>query len=259
METYVDGLKINYRVSGEGKNVVLIHGWGASLKSFQPVHNYLEKHFCTYSIDLPGFGESQEPKEIWSSEEYAELVIKFLKQLNIEEPILIGHSFGGKVSIRVAASNNKINKVILIGSAGIKPRRKPNYYFKVYSYKLAKNIFKLPFLNKYSDKVMENFKKKSGSADYRNASGIMQQVFVKVVNEDIRWLLPQIKVPVLLIWGENDTATPLADGQIMEKSMIDAGLVVLKKAGHYAYLDKFNEFIIIISNFLKKDMVDKVD
>lgn len=258
METYVDGLKINYRVSGEGKNVVLIHGWGASLKSFQPVHNYLEKYFCTYSIDLPGFGESQEPKEVWSSEEYADLVSKFLDKLNIEEPILIGHSFGGKVSIRLAA-NKRINKIILIGSAGIKPKRKPEYYFKVYSYKLAKNIFKLPFLNKYSEKVMNYFKKKAGSSDYRNASGIMQQVFVKVVNEDIKWLLPQIKVPTLLIWGENDTATPVADGQIMEKSMIDAGLVILKKAGHYAYLDKFNEFIIIISNFLKKDMVGKVD
>jgi pimeloyl-ACP methyl ester carboxylesterase len=242
-------------MSGEGKSVVLIHGWGASLKTFQPVHNYLEKYFCTYSIDLPGFGDSQEPKEVWSSEEYADLVGKFLDKLKIEEPILVGHSFGGKVSIRLAAAR-KINKVILVGSAGIKPKRKPEYYVKVYSYKLAKNIFKLPVLNKYSEKVLSNFKKKTGSDDYRNASGIMQQIFVKVVNEDIRWL-PQIKVPTLLVWGENDTATPVGDGKIMEQGMLDAGLVILKKAGHYAYLDKFNEFVIIISSFLKKDMVSK--
>lgn len=87
----------------------------------------------------------------------------------------------------------------------------------------------------------------------------MQQILVKSVNEDVKWLMPQIKAPVLLVWGENDTATPVSNGQLMEKLMLDAGLVVLKNAGHFAYLDKYNEFIIIISNFLKKDMVESID
>ena len=258
MNLYIDKLKVNYKVSGSGKNVVLLHGWGCSVKTFEPVHNYLEKNFCTYSIDLPGFGESQEPETIWDVEDYGNLIIKFLEKLNIEEPILMGHSFGGKICIFLA-SKIKVNKVILIGSTGIKPKRKPIYYFKVYSYKLAKHVFNLPFLKKYRDQVLSSFKKKTGSEDYRNASGIMQQILVKSVNEDAKWLMPQIKAPVLLIWGENDTATPVSDGQVMEKLMLDAGLVVLKNAGHYAFLDKFNEFTIIISNFLKKDMVENID
>ena len=258
MDLYIDKLKVNYKVSGTGKNVVLLHGWGCSIKTFEPVHNYLEKNFCTYSIDLPGFGQSDEPPSVWGVVEYSDLVIKFLEELNVEEPILMGHSFGGKICIFIAAKKN-IKKVILIGSTGVKPKRKPIYYFKVYNYKLAKHVFNLPFLKKYRDDVLNSFKKKTGSTDYRNASGIMQQILVKSVNEDIKYLMPQVKAAVLLIWGENDTATPVSDGKIMEKLMVDAGLVVLKNAGHYAYLDKFNEFIIIISNFLKKDMVKYID
>ena len=254
MKINIDELKVNYKVTGNGKNIVLLHGWGCTIKTFEPVHNYLEKNFCTYSIDLPGFGESQEPTTVWGVEEYGNLVIKFLEKLNIEEPILIGHSFGGKISIFVA-TKIKINKIILIGSAGVKPKRKPSYYFKVYSYKLAKHAFNLPFLKRYREQVLNNFKKKAGSEDYKNASGIMQKILVKSVNEDVKHLMIKVKASVLLIWGENDTATPVSDGKIMEKLMPDAGLVVLKNAGHYAYLDKFNEFIIIISNFLKKDMV----
>lgn len=258
MDLCIDKLKVNYKVSGTGRNVVLLHGWGCCIKTFEPVHNYLEKNFYTYSIDLPGFGESEEPKTVWGVEEYGNLVIKFLEELNIENPILIGHSFGGKISIFIAAKK-KVNKVILIGSTGVKPKRKPSYYFKVYSYKLAKHTFSLPLLRNYKDQVLSSFKKKTGSADYRTASGIMQQILVKSVNEDLKWLMPQVKVPVLLIWGENDMDTPVSAGKTMEKLMVDAGLVVLKNAGHYAYLDKFNEFCIIISNFLRKDMVKDID
>lgn len=121
LEIVIDNLKVNYKVSGKGKNVLLIHGWGASIKSFEPVHNYLEKNFCTYSIDLPGFGESQEPPTVWAVEQYADLVGKFLDQLDIDNPILVGHSFGGKISIYLSA-HRKVNKVILIGSTGIKPK-----------------------------------------------------------------------------------------------------------------------------------------
>lgn len=254
MNLIIDDIKVNYKVSGKGKNVVLLHGWGCQIKTFEPVHKYLEKYFCTYSLDFPGFGESPEPPENWGIYEYAALVEKFLDKLNIEDPILIGHSFGGRVSIIVSA-HRKVNKVILVDSAGILPKRSLKYYYKVYTYKAVKNIFKLPILNKYYDKVVNGAKKKSGSEDYRNASEVMKKVFVKVVNEDLKWLLCQMKAPTLLIWGENDTATPVSDGKIMEQMIADAGLVVLKNAGHYSYLDKYNEFIIIISKFLEKDMV----
>ncbi|MDP4145931.1 MAG: alpha/beta hydrolase [Bacillota bacterium] len=249
----IDGVKLNYKVSGKGKNVVLLHGWGCSIQTFAPVHNYLEKNFCTYSIDFPGFGESDDPPEPWSIYDYADFVSKFLDKLNIEDPILIGHSFGGRVSI-IISSQRKVNKIILTGSAGVKPKRSPMYYIKVYSYKAFKNILRLPILNKHREEILEKYRKKVGSSDYKALTGVMQRTFVKVVNEDLQHLMPKIKASTLLIWGENDTATPVSDGRIMEKKIPDAGLVVLKNAGHYAYLDKFNQFIAIITSFLKNDM-----
>ena len=260
MDICINNMNIHYHVSGQGKNVILLHGWGGSIKSFEPVHKNLEKDFTVYSLDLPGFGKSQEPAEPWGAEEYADTVEKFIKELAIDKPILVGHSHGGKTSILVAAGKRvELNKVILVDSAGIKPKRSFNYYARVYFFKACKNLFKLPFLNKYSDQVIESMRKKFGSSDYKNASGVMRQTLVKLVNTDVRHLLPEIRVSTLLIWGDKDTATPLSDGQLMEKLIPDAGLVVLKNCGHFSYLEKLQEFLIIIREFLRKDMVQKHD
>ncbi|MDR3590406.1 MAG: alpha/beta hydrolase [Negativicutes bacterium] len=258
MNAVIEGLKINYKMSGRGRPVLVLHGWGGRIESMEPIHRHLEKSFTVYSVDLPGFGQSDEPPEAWDSVRYKEIVEKLIDELGIAEPILIGHSFGGKVSIRVAAER-KIRKLILVDSAGIKPTRTVDYYLRVYLYKTVKAVLQLPVIRTLAADTVENFKKRMGSDDYRNASGVMRQTLVKAVNEDVRELLPRIQVPTLLIWGENDTATPVEDGKIMEKLIPDAGLVVLKNAGHFAYLDKMNDFLIIISEFLKKDMEDRRD
>lgn len=249
----VEDMKINYVVSGEGKDVVILHGWGCEIKTVQPIHKFLEKYFKVYSLDLPGFGGSDEPQYPFGGADYARVVDGFLKQLNIDNPILIGHSNGGRTSIHLAAKR-KVNKLILVDSSGIKPKRSLNYYVKVYTYKAMKNIFNLPLLRQHKEKMMEKYKKKVGSSDYKNASGVMQSTLVKLVNEDARDLLPQIKVPTLLIWGEKDTATPVGDAKIMEKMIPDAGLVVFKNASHYSYLDNLNQFLIVVKEFLKNDI-----
>ncbi|WP_158738461.1 alpha/beta fold hydrolase [Alteribacillus sp. YIM 98480] len=252
MNIDIDGVKVNYHVSGEGANVVLLHGWGANIQAFAPVHQSLEKHFKVWSIDFPGFGESEEPPEPWTVGDYTEMLGKFLSKLEIDQPILVGHSFGGRVSIKYASSHT-VRKVVLVDSAGIKPRRKLKYYVKVYTYKAFKKLLKLPVINRYEEVILTKVKGKLGSADYKNVSGTMQQTMVKVVNEDLRHHLPHINVPTLLVWGENDEATPVADGQLMEEMIPDAGLVILEKAGHYAYLDKLNQFLIVLDSFLQKD------
>lgn len=252
MYTDINDVKVHYKVSGEGKNIVLLHGWGVDSKTFEPVHQYLEKNFRVYSLDFPGFGQSEEPPKPWGVENYADFLSAFLKQFNIEDPILLGHSFGCRVSIYYAA-REKVRKLIFTGAAGIKPKRKPMYYIKVYTYKFLKKLFKLPIINKYEEELLKKLKSKLGSSDYKNVSGIMQQTFVKVVNEDLKHLLPSIHAPTLLIFGEKDTATPVEDGKTMEKLIPDAGLVVMKNAGHYAFLEKLNEFLIIVDSFLLKD------
>ncbi len=258
MNAVIEGLKINYNMSGRGRPVVVLHGWGARIETVEPIHRHLEKYFTVYSLDLPGFGQSDEPPEAWGSNRYKEIVEKFMDELDIRDPILIGHSFGGKVSIRIAAER-KVRKLILVDSAGIKPTRTADYYLRVYFYKTVKTVLQLPVVRDLAADTVERFKKRMGSDDYRNASGVMRQTLVKAVNEDVRELLPRILAPTLLIWGENDTATPVGDGKIMEELIPDAGLVVLKDAGHFAYLDKLNDFLIIISEFLKKDMEDRRD
>ncbi|WP_252313015.1 alpha/beta fold hydrolase [Sinobaca sp. H24] len=248
----IDGVNVHYQVSGEGANVMLLHGWGANVQTFAPVHQRLEKDFKVWSIDFPGFGESDEPPEPWSVGDYTEMLGKLIRKLDIEDPVLMGHSFGGRVSIKYSAANS-VRKVILVDSAGVLPKRTFKYYYKVYTYKTLKKLLKLPLINKYEQSIMARVKGKVGSSDYKDVSGVMQQTFVKVVNEDLTHHMPDIKVPVLLVWGENDEATPVADGKRMEELIPDAGLVVLKRAGHYSYLDNLNEFIVIIDHFLQKE------
>ncbi|MCG6186382.1 alpha/beta fold hydrolase [Maribellus maritimus] len=245
----INGLNIRFKKTGEGATVLLLHGWGCDLNIFERVQNELEKTFQVYSIDFPGFGESEPPKEIWGVEEYTQFIESFIKTENIKNPILIGHSFGGRVSI-LFSSRNKTEKVILVGSAGVKPKRKLKYYFKVYTYKTIKRIVLLLFSSQKANAILENYRKKNGSSDYQNANGIIRDILVKVVNEDLKHVMPKMKSPTLLIWGENDTETPVSDAKIMEKLIPDAGLVVLKNSGHYCFLEKRNEFLIIVNNFL---------
>jgi pimeloyl-ACP methyl ester carboxylesterase len=244
--------KIKYNLSGNGNPVILLHGWGCDLNIFQQIQNNLLQWFTVYSIDFPGFGGSQPPLKAWSVYDYADITQLFLLKLNIKNPILIGHSFGGRVSI-ILSSRLQIKKVILVDSAGIKPPRSLKYYLKVYSFKALKNIMRFPVIRNYSEPIMEKYRNKFGSKDYQNVSGVMRETFVKVVNEDLKPLLPKIKTPTLLIWGENDTATPVSDARIMEKLIPDCGLVVLKNCGHYSFLEKLTEFLIVINNFLEKD------
>lgn len=249
----LNGLKVHYEIRGEGKEVLVLHGWGANIGTCGSIINQLSNHFKVIALDFPGFGESQEPQSVWGTAEYGELVRQFLDALGVRKPILIGHSFGGRVIAYLAGKLKvRAHKIVLIDSAGIKPKRGLSYYYRVYSFKLMKNTVKLLFSEEKSGKIIAKARSKHGSMDYRSASGIMRSVLVKTVNEDMRQYLPEISAPVLLIWGENDADTPVSDGKLMEKLIPDAGLVVLKNAGHFSYLDKAHEFNIIVDHFLRE-------
>lgn len=258
MYVKICNLNINYEVYGEGKDVILLHGWGANLQSFTPVINYLQNNFKLYAIDLPGFGKSEIPDHALGINEYANLIEHFIQIMSIKNPILIGHSFGGRIIIYLTGKMKfNAHKIILIDSAGIKPKRKFKNILKIYLFKTIKKILQLPLLKNKTQGLIERARKYFGSDDYKNTNGIMRDILVKVVNQDLRALLPNINAPTLVIWGEHDTATPISDGKVMEKLIPDAGLVILKNAGHFSYLDRINDFNIIIGNFLKKDMIKK--
>ena len=143
MKITIEDMKINYICEGEGQNVLVLHGWGANIDTVMPIVNLLKSNFKVYALDLPGFGSSDEPKEVYGSKEYAEIVKKFIDYMEMERVILIGHSFGGKISIWLGSLYPEIvDKIVLIDSAGLIPKRGLKYYIKVYSFKLLKAIYK---------------------------------------------------------------------------------------------------------------------
>lgn len=248
----IDGVRINYEELGDisADPVIVMHGWGCNHKTIDFVSKIASENKRVYNIDLPGHGNSSEPDQVWGVEDFARLIEKFIEIEEIKKPSLIGHSFGGRISI-VLASRNDVDKVVLIDSAGIKPKRSLNYYRKVYTFKFIKNLVKLVFGNKKGEEIVERIRSKKGSPDYRNSSPMMRKIMSRCVNEDLRKYMPLIKAPTLLIWGENDTATPLGDAKIMEKLIPDSGLVSFAGCGHYSFLDNPGGFKAVLREFFK--------
>lgn len=254
MNTTINGYKINYEVEGSGKPIVLFHGWLASLETMKPLQKNLSKNFKVYNIDILGFGKSDLPKEPLYTDNFGDFVNDVLQALNIENPILIGHSNGGKAIINYAGRyNNKINKIILIDSTGIKPHRSIKYYSKIYSYKCAKKI--LSILPGDKNKRREQLLNKYGSSDYKASPEVLRKTMNNILNEGQEKIMPNIKAPTLLIWGENDNATPFSDTKKIEKLIPDCGTVSFKGAGHFSYLDCLPQCLVIINEFLKDDII----
>ena len=250
----VNGLKINYEEKGEGDLIVLLHGWGSNITLFANMMELLSKKYKVVAMDMPGFGKSDEPKEVWDVSSYVQFVIDFLKDYDTKEVMLLGHSFGGRVIIKMHSRDDlpfKVTKVSLVDSAGIMPPKANKKSWRTRYYKLGRTVLSWGIVKKIFPDALENFRKKMGSADYAAASPMMRQVMVKVVNEDLEPYLPNIKAPTLLVWGVNDTATPLSDGEKMEKLIPDAGLVKLENAGHYSFLEQQFTFNRVMCSFMK--------
>lgn len=244
----IDHLKVAYRVGGKGSPVVLLHGWGAESGTFQSVFDHLTNSHQVFSLDLPGFGLSEIPPKAWDAIDYANLLSSFLDKHNIKKASLIGHSYGGRISIVIASEEpEKIEKVILVNSAGIKSKRTLKFYCK---YLLARigRIFRR--FGNFGNQLANRIADKVGSKDYKEA-GPMRDTMVKSVNQDLYPFLCKISAETLLIWGEDDKDTPLSAGKKMEKEIPNAKLVVLKDAGHFSYLDQTEQFLQIVNNFLE--------
>lgn len=245
------GTTLRYTVQGEGRPMIVMHGWGCTAETVASVSRLAAAAgWKVYTVDFPGFGKSEEPEEVWGVEEYTRQIEALAAHEHIENPALAGHSFGGRVGI-VFASRNKTDRMILIDAAGVKPRRKLSYYIKVYSFKASKLALRLIYGKERSRQMIEERRRRAGSADYLAASPKMRMILSKVVNEDLKHLMPKIKAPTLLIWGTADTATPLSDAKTMEKLIPDAGLVAIEGAGHYSFLDAPGIFGAAFNNFLK--------
>lgn len=250
----LEGLRFHYTDSVVGKKtIILMHGWGCNHTTLASIENIaLSCGYRVINVDFPGFGASQEPNDVWGVEMYTRLIEQLVGELGIKSPILLGHSFGGRVAI-LYGSRNDVEKMILVDSAGIKPKRSLKYYWKVYSFKTMKRIMYLMYGKENAERRLDRRRAKAGSSDYANASPMMRRILSKVVNEDLTDKLTKIKAPTLLIWGENDTATPLTDAKKMERLIPDAGLVSFPGCGHYSFLDNTGQFAAVLRSFLSDD------
>lgn len=247
----IDGLSVTYDVAGSGPALILMHGWGCDHTTVASIAATAAQTHTVYSLDLPGFGQSDEPREPWTPKRYAAMLRSFAETLDIRRPSLAGHSYGGRVAIVYAAEHpDEVDKLILIDAAGVKPRRSLRYYLKVYSFKARRRWLELTLGREKAKARIEAARARHGSADYRAASPMMRATMSLSVNDDLCHFMPSIKAPTLLLWGENDTATPLRDARRMERLIPDTGLVIFPGAGHYSFLDAPAHFAAVLSSFL---------
>ena len=261
MDGYIEvkGLKTAYRIQGlendDAPVAVILQGWGTDYTLYAPVADLISDRFKVVQFDLPGFGLSEEPDIPWDVSMYADFVIELLNVLNIGSALLIGHSYGGRIIIRLASRDNlpfEITRIILIDSAGILPVRTRRQIRRQNTYKLLKRLFDNRIIYFLFTEIIDDWKSKQGSADYRAASPVMRVTMVKAVNEDLTEYLPKIKQDTLLIWGDKDTATPIRDAHIMAENIPNSGLAVIPGAGHFSYADDPALFAGIMNAYLNE-------
>lgn len=248
METTVDGIRTYYEIQGSGPYVLMLPGWAARCRLYQPVADALSSSFSVILLDLPGFtGGTDEPPEAWDVEGFVTFVIHFLQGLGLHDGdriSLVGHSFGGRVIIRMMNRPSLpfiTDKIVLIDSAGIRPVKTAKQKRKQVMFKFMKH-----FIPK---RRLDEYRSKHGSADYRNATPLMRQCMVKAINDDLTGLLKNVSPETLLIWGTADTSTPVSDGEKMEQLIPHAGLVRLEGCGHFSFLQQPVVFDRVMKSF----------
>jgi pimeloyl-ACP methyl ester carboxylesterase len=250
----INGLSVNQAVIGEGQPILMLHGWGANIALLSPLAERLAPlGYRVYMLDLPGFGATPPAAEAWSVHDYVKLVIAYLDYHQLDKVYLFGHSFGGRLSLVLGAEHaDHIIKMALADSAGVRSKPSASGQLRLKTYHLALNTLKSIGMGRQADRLRNWYTDRYGSADYKAVQGIMRETFVKVLNEDLLPYATRVKIPTLLFWGDQDTDTPLWQGQLLEKTIPDAGLVIHQGAGHYSYLEKLADTVRVMDYFFKQ-------
>lgn len=241
----INNIRISEAITGDedAPPVVMLHGWGAHIDLVWPLAKVLAPQgYRVYAFDLPGFGESDPPPEAWSVHDYVRFVLAYLDHHGLERVYLFGHSFGGRLGLILGAEHpERIMKVVLADAAGIRTPVPIASRVRLGLYKGVRDGLKSIGMGRLSDRLRNWYNDRYGSTDFQAASGVMRETFVRVVGEDLRDYARRVTVPTLLLWGDQDTDTPLWQGRLLEKLIPDAGLVVYVGAGHYSYLERLTQ------------------
>lgn len=238
MNTTVQGIHTSYTDTGTGKVIVALHGWGTNKENLAELCAGLSDSFRVIALDLPGFGSSEVPPPTWAVADYAQFVHDFLAQLDIGTVhAFIGHSFGGRICLKGLSTHLLLaQRLILIGSAGVKKSASFRNVLFMLIAKAGKGAARLPFLASHYKQARQALYAKAGSTDYLNA-GPLEQVFKNVVSEDLRSAARHVTVPTLLIWGSEDTETPLSDARFFHQAITGSQLRIIQGASHFVHTE----------------------
>ncbi len=248
----INGLNIEYSDIGSGIPVLLLHGWGSSFDVYKGIISALSDRCRLVAMNFPGCGNSETMENPWTLDDYCTLVSEFMEKTGLQNPVMIGHSHGGRVVLKMAASGMVTpTKIVLLDSAGLIPKKSLKQKMRAKSFKAIKSVLTLPVIRNHSEPLLDRARKHYGSADYNAAPEVLRKTLVSLVNTDLRDILCNISCPTLLIWGDKDTATPLSDARIIESLIPDAGLCVLEGTGHYSFCEKPYQAHAILRSFIK--------
>ena len=250
MTVNINGIETNYLCLGEPSEtaVIMLHGWASNCELFRPSAERVSAKYFVLAPDLPGAGLTPEPPGEWFVDDYVDFVIRFIQHFGLKRVILLGHSFGGRVIIKLANRGDlpfAVEKLILVDSAGIRPEKSGEQKLKEGVARFGKKLLS------GSKKLTEKVQSMVGSADYRAASPLMRKILVNTVNEDLEPLLPTIPYETLLIWGTLDTATPISDAEKMEALIPNAGLARMEGCTHFSFLENPALYCAILASYLQ--------
>ena len=256
MHIELRGASVYYEQHGAGKpDVLLLHGWGCETALWKPVYEHLSRRRRVTVIDFPGHGQSGRPPVPWGAEDFAAMTAELIEALSLAPCDIIAHSHGGRVALLRASERPELGgKMVLTGAAGLRAEPTPAQRRRSRTYRRLRRwsdmLDALKILGPLPEHMRAALRRKYGSADYNALDEEMRKTFVKVVNFDIAPYLPRVQASTLLLWGSEDTETPLWMGRKMEAEIPDAGLAVLQGGTHFAYLEKCGEFLRIVDEYL---------
>lgn len=252
-----NGAVMHYERQGEsGRPLVLLHGWGCSTETMAPLMRDMSADHRVMAVDFPGHSKSPEPPEPWEVTDFANLLHALLEKEGFLGADIIAHSFGGRVTLYLGAHMpDSVGRLLLTGCAGIPIRPDGSLSMRTRVYKgmrrLADNPATRAVFGGQVDTWVEKLIQQFGSEDYKALTPSMRATFNRVLRQDLTYCLEKIKSPALLVWGVNDTATPIWMGEMMEEKIADAALIRFEGAGHFAFVEQYARFLAIAREFLK--------
>jgi pimeloyl-ACP methyl ester carboxylesterase len=235
------------------QDVIILHGWNLSGDRFSPLTQVLEKNgYRVFAPDLPGFGKEPAPVKPWHVVDYAEFVHRYAVKNNIRQPVLIGHSFGGRVSLKYAELyGDTLRAMVLSGTPGFSPIPRKKLLFFLVIAKIGGFIFSMPPLNLLSDWARRWLYYAAGARDFFRAEGSMRETFKHIVQDNLITAMESVSIPTLLIWGEYDVIVPLAIAERMAEVMNNTTLKVVPEKDHGVPFKEPVIFATYVMNFLK--------